>query len=56
MPSPPTNLERIDTSDLNEVRAWMAILVCTEVELRIAVHRVGAEVVDVRAYLKSSAT
>jgi hypothetical protein len=43
--------QTISVETLQQVRAWMTTLGCTESELRLAVRAVGHSAVDVRAYL-----
>ena len=48
----PTDAQRIDINDPNEVRNWCSSLNCTEAQLRNAVAAVGTWAHHVRDYLK----
>ncbi|MFB6404466.1 DUF3606 domain-containing protein [Pseudomonas putida] len=47
----PTDAQRIDINDAQEVRNWCAALNCTEAELKKAVAAVGTWEAPVREYL-----
>lgn len=48
----PTDAQRIDIHDPQEIRNWCSSLGCSETELKNAVAAVGTSAKDVRAHLK----
>lgn len=52
LPSPPTDITRINLFSTLEVNYWCQALNCTETRLRNAVLAVGLLAADVQAYLQ----